>query len=302
MSQSTDSTSLLSPPDVETTTANVLAPPPAPDEAQPRKSRRSQGLPPLSDAGLDATPSERLVSLEERLAIQTANTVRVTPARQTRLSITVPLMNDTTTIQHPSEDATPGVTRESADSTIIAAGGTRESPAGSTGIPHTIGVDVDVGRALDSQIDAFLSRTPGYVPYSDHDGARGDAAQAGGRPDDLSNVDWDLFVEGLAGDFPEGATDAIPASVRMLFLAQARAADRALAAFRQELRVGQSRQDDLASELRVHRMQSFKAVRNDTDALKSTVSSVQRDVAVIAALQRKMRRRQRRMRRRWRPY
>ena len=74
---------------------------------------------------------------------------------------------------------------------------------------------------------------------------------------------------------------------RRLFMAHARAANRALVAFRQELRVGQNRQDDLTSELRVHWFQTFKAVRTDTDALKMDMTSVQRDVAAIFALAKK---------------
>ena len=152
MSQSTNSPSLLSPPDLETTTANVLAPPPAPDDAPPRKRRRSQGLPPLSTAGVDVAHSGRLVSLEERLATQEQNTARLTPGGTMRTAFDVPLSDDKTALRHPREVA-PGMTRESAAGSEVAAGKTRESPAGSQGIPHTIGVAVDMERAFDDQFD-----------------------------------------------------------------------------------------------------------------------------------------------------
>ena len=71
---------------------------------------------------------------------------------------------------------------------------------------------------------------------------------------------WESFIDSLGEDFSPESTDEVPTSIRRLFVAQATKADRALSNFRAELRRGETRQDDLMAELRVHCLEVFNAV------------------------------------------
>ena len=117
----------------------------------------------------------------------------------------------------------------------------------------------------------------------------------GGGTDDLPNYDlpnlsefnWELFIQGLGDDFPQTATDNIPASIRTLFVAHAKKAGSAIADVWQELRRGESRQDDLMVELRTHRLQTFKAVQQVTAALKVEMATMTQQLDLMTAAARK---------------
>ena len=92
---------------------------------------------------------------------------------------------------------------------------------------------------------------------------------------------WDSFLDGLGDGFPLERAEDIPNTIRTLFVAQAKKADRAIADFRYELQKGAARQDDLAAALTVHRLQTFNAVRMDTDNLKEEMSAVKAELQVV---------------------
>jgi hypothetical protein len=103
----------------------------------------------------------------------------------------------------------------------------------------------------------------------------------------LADLEWELFLEGLGNDYPSDATADVPAPIRNLFVAHAKKADSAVADFHHELRRGESRQDELKAELCVHRLQTFKAVQNDTAALKHETNTLKRQLELMAAAARK---------------
>ncbi len=147
--------------------------------------------------------------------------------------------------------------------------------------------DVDV-RGQD--VVASLQAAAGFVEFPTEV-----EDMCGGGNDDLpkedlhnsADFDWELFLEGLGDDFPPTATDDVPAPIRTLFVAHAKKADSAMADFQHELRRGESRQDNLTVELRVHRLQTFKAVRQDTDALKAKLQTMKQQLDLMTAAARK---------------
>ena len=286
MSQSSASHSLLSPSDLDPAAATTPAPPPLPGEGF-RKSRRSMGLPPLSSHDgatirneVDQDRATRFVSLEERLAEHVhAPTPRMTPGRVTRESFDVARTHqmqsrESAADETKDDDAPP---QRQANLSLQASIATVHSMT--KGVPRSIGVDEDDVWNRKNATVASLQGAAGYVPYPDEV----EEMCGGGTVDSLSpDFEWELFVEGLGSDFPPTAADAVPAAIRNLFVAHAKQANSVLADVRQELQKGVARQDNITTELRTHRLQTFKAVRQDTDALKDDAESMKRQLNLMA--------------------
>ena len=240
------------------------------------------GLPPLLPAGGYTDRTTRFITLEERLADHvTAPTPRVTPGRTTRESFVTALPPPVPPYEAAAEEQKDDVHplhRVGASSSLQASVDTVD--ALTRPVPRTRGVEDSNYTHGDAQdVVASIQRAANFARYP----VEVEEMCGGGDVNyDLPSAavfDWELFIEGLGDEFPPTAMDDIPASIRALFVAHAKKVDNALADVRQELRRGETRQDDLTVELRTHRLQTFKTVQNDTAALKVETTTLKQQLA-----------------------
>jgi hypothetical protein len=107
-------------------------------------------------------------------------------------------------------------------------------------VPRTIGVDVTDVDVQGTDVIESIHAAAGFVEFPTEV-----EDMCGGVNDDIPNyeftnladLEWELFIEGLGNDYPSTATVDVPAPIRTLFVAHAKKADSAIAAFRHELMI-----------------------------------------------------------------